>query len=79
MNALYTALNNEDANWGKPSVAEPDPLPSQKRITKAVYLRLAVENQPSRPWLGRWIFVLLGLTLYFAFVFSFLLMSFRNR
>ena len=79
MNALYTALNNEDANWETPSVAEPDPLLSQKRIPKAVYLRRAVENQPSRPWLGRWIFVLLSLTLYFAFVFFFLLMSFSKR
>ena len=79
MQALSATLNNEEANRENPSIAEPDPLPSQKRINKAVYLRLAVENRPSRPWLGRWILALLGLTLYFAFVFSFLLMTFRNR
>ena len=79
MEAFSTTLNNEEANWEKRSLAEPDPLPSQKRITKSADLRLVGETQETQSnlsWLVKWALAVLGIILSSVFVYLFLAIVF---
>ena len=74
MEAFSTTRNNEEAIWEKPSIAEPDPLPSADQIlapksNKSASVRLVGEDQPSRPLLGKWMVVLLCAILSTALVY----------